>query len=291
VLVAATLVGGRSLYAGGPALWLGFGSFVFQPSEALKFLLVVFLAGYLADKRELLADASTQIGPLKLPPLPYLAPMGVLLGLSLSLLAVQGDLGAALLLFAISLGMLYLASSRLDYVLVGLAGFGAGAYLMYRQLSVVGTRVEIWLDPWSRAQESGYQLVQSMLALAGGGVMGTGIGFGSPADIPAVHTDFVYAAIVEELGMAGGTAILALYALLAIRGFRIAIVATDPFDRLLAAGLTFAIATQTLIIVGGVVRLIPLTGITLPFLSYGGSSMVVSAISVGLLLRVSAGRA
>jgi cell division protein FtsW (lipid II flippase) len=152
----------------------------------------------------------------------------------------------------------------------------------------VSTRVEIWRDPWSRAQETGYQLVQAMMALAGGGVMGTGIGFGAPIDIPAVHTDFVYAAVVEEIGMAGGAAILALYALLALRGFRIAIAAQDPFDRLLAAGLTFALATQTLIIVGGVVRLIPLTGITLPFLSYGGSSMLVSAISVGLLMRISA---
>ncbi len=286
-LVAATLVGGRSLLPGGPALWLGVGQFVFQPSEALKLLLVVFLAGYLADKRELLADAATQVGPLRLPPLPYLAPMGILLGLSLALLGVQGDLGAALLLFAISLGMLYLASSRLDYVLGGLAAFAAGAYVMYGRIAVVATRVAIWRDPWSRAQETGYQLVQAMMALAGGGVMGTGLGYGSPTDIPAVHTDFVYAAVVEELGLAGSAAVLALYALLALRGFRIAITATDPFERLLSAGLTFALASQTLIIVGGVVRLIPLTGITLPFLSYGGSSALVSAASVGLLLRVS----
>ena len=288
VTVAVTLLAGRSSEAGGPRLWLGVGPLAFQPSELLKLPLVVFLAGYLAERRELLADAATRLGPLRLLPLPYLAPLGVILGLSLLLLAAQGDLGAALLLFAIALGMLYLASSRLGYVAAGLVLFGMGAYIFKGFTAVAQTRVAIWLDPWSRASAEGFQVVQALMALAAGGVFGTGIGHGSPTDIPAVHTDFIYAALVEETGLAGSAAILALYALLVLRGFRIAIHAHDTFTRLLAAGLTFAIAIQTIIIVGGVVKLIPLTGITLPFMSYGGSSMVVSAVSAGLLLRASA---
>lgn len=286
-LVALTLVAGRSTAAGGPRLWLGLGPFTFQPSELLKLLLVIFLAGYLEDKQELLAQSATRLGRLRLPPLPYLAPLAVMLGLSLLLLAVQGDLGAALLLFAIALGMLYLASSRLDYILIGLALFAGGAVALYRYLGIVQTRVAIWLDPWSRAQEAGYQVVQSLMALAAGGVIGSGIGLGNATAIPAVHTDFVYAAVAEELGLAGATGLLMLYALLVVRGFRIAILAGSPFAQLLAAGLAFSIAIQAFIIIAGVVKLIPLTGITLPFLSYGGSSMLVSAISAGLLLRVS----
>lgn len=290
LLVAATLVGGRSIQSGGPRLWLGLGGLSFQPSEVLKLLLVVFLAGYLADKRELLSDATTRLGPLRLPPLPYLAPLAVMLGLSLVLLAAQGDLGAALLLFAISLGMLYLASSRLDYVVAGLALFAVGAYVLHGHIAVVATRVSIWRDPWSQAQDAGFQLIQSLMALAAGGVMGAGLGFGSPTSIPAVHTDFVYAAIVEELGLAGAAAVLALYALLVLRGFRIASLTAEPFERLLAAGLTLALAVQTFIIIGGVVKLIPLTGITLPFLSYGGTSVLTSSVGIGLVLRISAAR-
>ncbi len=286
LLVAGTLLGGRSLMPGAPRLWLGWGGLSFQPSEVLKLLLVVFLAGYLADKREILADAATRVGPLRFPPLPYLAPLAVMLGISLALLAAQRDLGAAFLLYAIALGMLYLASSRLDYVLAGLVLFAIGAYTMHGRIGVVDTRVAIWQDPWSQSQEAGYQLVQSLMALGGGGIMGTGLGFGSATDIPAVHTDFIYAAVVEELGLGGATALLAVYALLVLRGFRIASGASEPFARLLAAGLAFAIAVQTFIIVGGVVKLIPLTGITLPFLSYGGTSMLISSVSVGLMLRI-----
>jgi cell division protein FtsW (lipid II flippase) len=285
-LVALTLLFGRSTVPGGPRLWLGAGPFTMQPSELLKLLLVIFLAGYLDDKQELLAETHTRLGRLRLPPLPYLAPVAVMLGVSLALLAVQGDLGAALLLFAIALGMLYVASARLDYILVALGLFAAGAVVLHRHVGVVQTRVAIWLDPWSRSQETGYQLVQSLMALAAGGVIGSGIGLGAATAIPAVHTDFVYAAIAEELGLAGASAVLLVYAVLVLRGFRIAIRGGTPFVRLLAAGLAFSLAVQTFIIIAGVVKLIPLTGITLPLLSYGGSSMLVSAISLGLLLRI-----
>jgi cell division protein FtsW (lipid II flippase) len=287
-LVGFTLVAGRSATPGGPALWLGLGSLSFQPAELLKLLLVVFLAGYLEDRRELLSQAELRIGPLRLMPLAYLAPLGVVLGASLAILGVQGDLGAALLLYAITLGMLYLASLRASYVIGGLGLFAFGAWLLHGMLAIVRLRASIWLDPWSDAHDSGYQLIQGLMAIAGGGVTGTGIGLGAATSIPAVHTDFVYAAVVEELGLAGASALLLIYALIVLRGLRIAAQLQEPFQQLLAGGLAIALGVQTLVIVGGVIKLIPLTGITLPYLSYGGTSMLTSAVAVGLLLRLSA---
>ena len=287
-LVGVTLVAGRPAIPGGPALWLGIGPFTLQPSEVLKLLLVVAMAGYLADRRVLLAGAGSRLGPLRLPPLPYVAPLGVMLGLSLLLLAVQRDLGAALLLFAIALVLLYIASGRLAYVAFGGAAFSAGSLALHRLLGIVQTRTAIWLDPWSDAQGAGYQLVQALLAMGAGGVLGRGLGRGMPEAIPAVHTDFVYAAIVEELGVAGAAAVLMLYGILVLRGLRVAVAQRGPFEQLLAAGLAVALGCQALIILAGNLRLIPLTGITLPLLSHGGSSLLVSAVSVGLLLRLSA---
>lgn len=293
-LVGVTLVFGRSAVdaaPGAPRLWLGVGGLGFQPSEVMKLVLIVFLAGYIDDRRELLRDAGPRLGRWRLPPLPYLAPLGVMLGLSLALLVVQRDLGAALLLFAITLGMLYLATLRGDVVAVALAAFTAGAAVLHRHVDIVATRVAIWRDPWLDSHGSGFQLVQGLLAMAGGGLFGTGIGRGQPTAIPAVHTDYVFAAAVEELGVAGATAILALYGVLAWRGFTIALGARRSFDAHLAAGLTLGFVFQEAIIVGGNLRLMPLTGITLPFLSYGGSSLLVCAMSVGMLLRISRGAA
>ena len=287
MLIILTLFLGRSAIPGGPALWLGVGSLSFQPAELLKLLLVVFMAAYLEDKQELLSQANLRIGRLRLLPIAYLAPLGLVLGLSLALLAVQGDLGAALLLFSITLSMLFLASARIVYVIAGLASFAVGAMALYQKFAIVQARVSIWLDPWADPQGRGYQLIQALLAMAAGGVAGTGIGMGLPTNIPAVHTDFVYAAIVEELGLAGASAVLLLYALLMLRGMRIAVYAPTAFLQLLAGGLTIALTVQTLIIVGGVVRIIPLTGITLPFLSYGGTSILTSALAAGLLMRIS----
>jgi cell division protein FtsW (lipid II flippase) len=288
-LVALTLVAGSSPTPGGPPLWIRMGPFSFQPAEALKLLIVLFLAAYLDDKQEVLASASTRLGPLRLPPLPYLAPLAAMLGLSLALLAVQGDLGAALLLFLIGLAMLFLASGRASYVVGSLLLFGAGAWLLLWRLPVVQTRVAIWLDPWADAHGAGYQLVQSLMALAAGGATGTGLARGLPTAIPAVHTDFVYAAVAEELGLAGAAAVVVLYLLLAHRGFRVALAARSTFGAILAAGLTVALTVQSLIIIAGVVRLVPLTGITLPFLSQGGSSVLASSLAVGLLLHVDGG--
>jgi len=286
-LVALTLVFGRHPMGSGARLWLGLGSFLFQPSELLKILLVVFLASYLDEKRELLALADIRLGPLRLPPLPYLGPLLLMWGFSMVLLIWQRDLGAAFLFFAIFLAMLYLASSRASYVWMGLVFFVAGVLVIVRFFAHVQTRVAIWLDPWADAAGRSYQVVQGLLALASGGVFGRGLGQGYPTYIPAVHTDFVLAAIGEELGLAGAVAVVALYILLVHRGFRIALSSGDSFAQLLAAGLTAILGFQTLIIVAGVLRLIPLTGVTLPFVSYGGSSLVASFFIVGLLLRIS----
>ncbi len=289
VLVAATLVLGRGPAPDAPRLWLGVGRWQFQPSEVLKLLLVVFLAGYLADRGALLRGTSTRLGRVRVPPVPYLAPLAVMLGASLVLLAAQRDLGAALLLYAIGVGMLYLASGKGSYVVAGLVAFAIGAWALQGHVDVVRVRTAVWRDPWADASGAGYQLVQSTMALGAGGVLGTGLGEGQPTAIPAVHTDFVYAAVVEELGLAGSSALLGLYAVLYIRGWMVAMRARDAYAGYLSAGLTMALWIQTVVIVGGILRLFPITGITLPFLAYGGTSMITSSAAAGLLVRVSGG--
>jgi len=286
-LVAATFFFGVDVSGGGDRLWLGIGPLVFQPSELLKVLLVVFLASYLEERRELLARAVYRLGPLRLPPLPYLGPLAVMWAISLALLVAQRDLGAALLFFGIYLAMLYMASGKTSYVLAGLGLFLAGSWVAWRVFPHVQIRVSVWLNPWVEAAGSGYQTVQGLLAFASGGILGVGLGYGYPSYIPAVHTDFVLAAIGEEMGLAGALAVLALYLLLVYRGFHVALRAHDPFAQLLAAGLTATLALQTLIIVAGNLKVIPLTGITLPFVSYGGSSLITNFLVIGLLLRIS----
>lgn len=289
-LVLVTMVLGVDPNGSGARLWLGLGGIYFQPSELLKILLVVFFAAYLDDYRELLAYAGPRLGPFRLPPLPYLAPLLAMFGVSQAVLIGQRDLGAALLFFGIFLSMLYVASGRVSYVLLGAALFLVGAQLAQALFGVVRTRVMIWLDPWSLADSSGYQMVQALMAFGAGGVFGRGLTYGYPNYIPAVHTDFIIAAVGEELGLAGTLAVLALYMLLVERGLRAALDCRDSFGTLLATGLTSVIGIQALVILGGTLRLIPLTGITLPFVSYGGSSILANFLLLGLLLRVSAER-
>jgi cell division protein FtsW len=210
--------------------------------------------------------------------------------LSQAILFWQRDLGAALLFFGIFLSMLYVASGRGSYVVIGGLLFLVGAWLAYLAFSHVQLRVSIWLDPWSQREGAGYQIVQALLALGSGGIVGSGLGEGYPGYIPAVHTDFVIAAIGEELGLAGSLATVALYMLFLARGLRAALDSPDGFRALLAAGLTAVVAIQMLVILGGTLRLMPLTGITLPLVSYGGSSVLANFILLGLLLRVSAER-
>ncbi len=289
-LILATFLFGVDPNNSGVRAWFNFGLFLFQPSELLKIVLVIFLASYLNEHREVVA-ARYQIGPLPLPPLPYLAPLIGMWGLAMGLIIVQRDLGAALMLFSVFLAMLYVATGRGWYVIAGLGAFGAGSYVLYNVVSVVKTRVTIWLDPWASAQGSGYQLVQAIYALASGGVFGTGLGRGLPTVVPAAHTDFVFTALAEELGLAGGLGVLIVYLLLIFRGYHIAVRVSGRFrgfEQLLAVGLTTIIAVQTFIIIGGNLRAIPLTGVTLPFISYGGSSVLMNFLIVALLLRISA---
>jgi cell division protein FtsW (lipid II flippase) len=277
---------------GGARLTLRIGPVSGQPSELLKVILVVFLAGYLAENRKVLAEASTRMGPLRLPPLPYLLPMLAMWGIALAIVIVQSDLGAALLYFLVFLSLVYVATRRTSYVILGLFLFAAGGFALYELVPRVQERIDIWLNPWADAQGAGYQVIRGLYAYGRGGILGTGIGAGLPQvgtipSIPAIHTDFIFAGIAEEMGMLGALALLALYVVIAERGFRIAALAVDDFRALLATGLTLVIVVQAAIIAGGNLRVVPLTGITLPLVSYGGSSLLVNGAVIGLLLALS----
>jgi cell division protein FtsW (lipid II flippase) len=288
-LLALTIIWGVNPLGVGDRLWLSIGRlFYFQPSEILKVILIIFMASYLAEKRELLVLTDLRIGRLRLPPLSYLAPLLLMWGFSLILLLWQQDLGAALLFLSAFLSMIYVATGRQFYVWTGIAmliGIAVAGYFLYDRIQLRGT---IWLDPWSDPRGQAYQIVQSLLAFASGGLIGTGVGLGHPTPyIPVVHTDFVFAAIGEEWGLLGAIGLLLVLLILVVRGLRTAMRARTPFVSLLAAGLAAMLGWQSVIIVGGTTKLIPLTGITLPFVSYGGSSMLVSCIMVGLLIRAS----
>jgi cell division protein FtsW (lipid II flippase) len=290
LLVLPALPGlGRTI--NGASLWVGIGPLVFQPGEFAKVLLVVFLAGYLRDNREMLSMGGGHYG---LPSPKHFGPLLVIWGGAMLVLFQTNDLGGGLLYFAIFLAMIYVATGRWPYVAIGLALFTLGAWALFRiGPAHLEGRISIWLDPWKDPFDAGYQLVQSIYAIAGGGLWGTGLGRGvllTPEGntyIPFLETDFIYSAIAQELGLAGGAAVILLYLLFVYRGFRVAMQAADGFSKLLAAGLTATLAIQTFIIIGGVSGLIPLTGITLPFVSYGGSSIVANFLLLGLVLMVS----
>lgn len=275
----------------GARLWVGIGPLQFQPAEIGKVLLVIFLASYLNARKELLAVATRRIGPIALPEPRHLAPLLVAWGVSLVVLFLERDLGSSLLFFGIVVVMLWVATGRGAYLGLGFVLFAVGAYAGYAMFDHVQARVQVWLhvfDP-KLIQDQGYQLAQSLFSLATGGIAGTGLGQGNPQFIPDAHTDFVFSAVGEELGLLGAMGMLMLFILLIFRGFRAAVRSADGFGQLLATGLSTVLALQTFVIVGGVTRLIPLTGITLPFVSYGGSSLVANFVLLALLIRVSAG--
>lgn len=287
-LILATIVAGVDINGAGYRRWIGLHGYYFQPVEVLKPMLVIFFAAYLDEKRELLAGARLELGRLRLPPFQYLAPLVAVWAISLLLLVKQNDLGSALLFLGIFLAMIYVGTSRAIYPITGLALFILGAVAAYHLFPHVRQRTEIWLDPWAYATGSGYQLIQGLIALAVGGIGGQGLGQGHPVPfVPVVTTDFILAAIGEELGLAGIAALLFLLLFLVFRGLAIAITAEDGFRKLLAAGLMAILAIQTVVIVGGTTRLMPLTGVPLPFLSYGGSSALADFLIIGLLLKVS----
>ena len=289
-LLALTFVFGTDV--NGARLTLSIGPISGQPSELLKVILVVFLAGYLSENRSLLAEESTRLGPIRLPPIPYLAPMVAMWAIALGIVVVQRDLGAALLFFALFLALLYVATGRGAYVAGGLVLFVAGSWVLYNLFGHVQQRVDNWLDPWRDPQGAGFQTVQALYAFARGGILGDGLGGGLPTiggrlPVPAVHTDYPLAALGEELGLIGLLAILGLYLVVVTRGLRIAAAAHDDFRAILAAGLSLVIGIQAFIIAAGNLKLIPLTGITLPLISYGGSSLLANALVAGLLLALS----
>ncbi len=281
----------------GARLWVHIGSFRFQPGELAKIFLIVFLAGYLREKREVLAQGRLKdVGPLL-----------VIWGGAMLVLVQTNDLGSALLYFGIFLAMLYIATARVSYVAVGLALFVGAGFVAYRSIAHVQDRVTIWIQPWTdhkvlcaqtgtlalRQDCESYQLVKSLYSIGNGGFAGAGLGKGTFTTtegqplIPFLNTDFIYSALAQELGLVGAAALLLVFMLFVARGMKIALQAGDGFSKLLAAGLTFGFALQTFIIVGGVLRLIPLTGITLPFVSYGGSSVVANFLLLAGLLLVS----
>ncbi|MBX6390803.1 MAG: FtsW/RodA/SpoVE family cell cycle protein [Frankia sp.] len=273
----------------GARLWLRLGPFSFQPSEVSKILLMIFFAGFLGRQSDVLSMHSRSVLGLKLPRPRDLGPVIVAWLASLGVLVLQRDLGSSLLLFAMFLVILYVATERVSWVLIGVGLFSLGAFIAYHLFSHVQVRVEGWLHAFAgdNPDTTSYQLVQGLFGFAAGGITGTGLGQGHPDKVPYANTDFIMASLGEELGLTGVMAILTIYLLVVVRGLRAALGARDPFGKLFAAGLAATLAFQVFVQVGGVMRLIPLTGITLPFVSYGGSSIVANAAIIALLLRIS----
>jgi cell division protein FtsW (lipid II flippase) len=290
-LLIVTIVLGTTV--NGAHLWIRAFGFSIQPSEFAKLAIVVFLAGYLDDKKVLLSVPDRHVLGVPFPAPKYLGPLLIMWVLSLAMLVFMKDFGMALLFMSIFIALMYMATARIVYVVTGVGLFAvAGAIAVYA-VPHVQERFSIWLDPWADAQGSGYQLLQSLFTIADGGVVGAGFGRGylllanhKPV-VPFLETDFIFTAVANEMGILGAAGIILVYMLFAWRGFRIAVYAPDGFSKLLAAGLATAFALQTFIIIGGVTRLIPLTGITLPFVSYGGSSITANLMLVALLLMVS----
>jgi cell division protein FtsW (lipid II flippase) len=272
----------------GARIWIGIGRVNFEPWEAVKILMVVFFAAYLEEFREVIAHPR-RFGPIPIPPVPYLLPILAMWAIAMAVVIFEKDLGASLLFLGIFLAMLYLATGEAFYTLIGLVLLIAGGFVVYHAFGHVQVRVDTWLRPFAEDLRfgAGYQIVQGLFALANGGLFGAGLGNGMPERIPVVWSDFVFNAFAEETGFAGAAALLAMYLLFVYRGMLIALRAPTPFLQLLAAGLSFIVAFQTLVIVGGNARLIPLTGVTLPFVAYGGSSLVTNFMLVALLIRVS----
>ncbi len=269
-----------------PRLWLQFWDVYYQPSELLKLTLVGFLASYLADHWLSLRFSATQRGL----PASFYAPIGLMWGLSVAILLWQRDMGSATIFFMVSMLMLYIASGRLMILIVGTGLLILAGTLGYFIFDVVALRMDIWLNPWADADNTSFQLVQSLMAFSAGGIIGQGIGQGAPEFIPVVHSDFIFSAMAEEWGLIGVLSTLAIMLILVLRGLRIALVNQNrPYRALFAAGLSLMIGVQSLLIMGGTLRLWPLTGVTLPFVSYGGSSLLTSYVILGLLLVLSEG--
>jgi cell division protein FtsW (lipid II flippase) len=278
----------------GAYLGVKLGPIAFQPAEFSKIAIVVFLASYLREHREVLIVGSRRILGVTLPPLKHFGPMLVVWGASMFMLVFIRDLGSSLMFFAAFLALLYVATGRFSFVVIGMAMFFLGAWFFATTVPHVHDRVEIWLHPYSDPQGTGYQILQSIFSQADGGLFGRGFGQAlitvpgtHAALLPAAQTDTIYSLIVNEVGLFGACGLILVYLLIAARGFKVALLAADGFSKLLATGLTAVFAIQAFVIIGGVTRVIPLTGVTLPFISYGGSSIVANFVLLALLLLIS----
>jgi len=287
ILLMLPLAPGIGKSINGSRIWVGFGGFGFQPGELAKIVFAIFFASYLVEKRELLAMGNRRIGPIALPELKHLGPIILAWSASLVVMISQRDLGSSLLFFALFIVMLWVATQRSSFLVVGMGLFAVGSYYAWKAFDHVQRRVDVWIDPWQDPDGKGYQIVQAMFEMGPGGIGGTGLGQGGTITIPFAESDFIFAVIAGELGLLGATLVLIAFLVLIGTGLRISVRADNSFDKLLATGLTTMLGLQAFIIIGGVTRVLPLTGLTLPFVSYGGSSLVANYILIALLVRIS----
>ena len=290
-LLLLTIVAGTEV--NGARLWIRFAGFSIQPSEFAKIAIIIFLAGYLDDKKELLSLPTGKVLGIAVPRARYFAPLIALWLVTLAMLVFMKDFGMSLLFLSLFVALIYMATARVAYVIAGAVLFVLGAAASFHYVAHVHERFVVWIDPWRTAATTGYQVLQSLYAIADGGLFGAGFGRGyllypnKAPIVPDMPTDFIFSAIANELGLVGGVGLILCLLLFTWRGYAIAVMAPDGFSKLLAAGLATAFGLQSFIIIGGVTRLIPLTGVTLPFVSYGGSSITANLILVALLLMVS----
>lgn len=281
------LVPGLGAEINGARIWVRIGPASIQPGEIAKVILATFFASYLADKKDLLSLKAHQFGPIQLPAFKYFGPLVFAWGLTIVVMVLQRDLGTSLLFFTLFLVMVYVATGRSIYVFSGLSLFLSGGVLSWLAFSHVRVRVDTWLDPFSDVKGTGFQISEAQFALADGGLTGTGLGLGTPTKIPVVESDMIFAAFGEELGLLGATALLVIFLLFVSSGVRIALSASSEFERLLSTGLILLLGFQAFVIIGGTLRILPLTGVTLPFVSYGGSSLISNYVILAILMRIS----
>jgi cell division protein FtsW (lipid II flippase) len=286
-LLLLPLVPGIGEDINGARLWIHLGSLNFQPGEIAKLALAIFFASVMVERGDLLSQATRRIGRFLVLDPRYLAPILAAWGISLLIFLAENDLGSSFLFFALFIGMLWVATGRTYYLGLGAILFGFGSFFALKVIGHAKSRVQSWLNPWPHATTTGYQIIQGTFAIAAGGLFGEGPGQSNASHLPEASTDLIFAVIADELGLVGASALLFGYLLMVGTGLRVAMRCDRPFEKLLATGLSLIIGVQTFVIVGGVTRLIPLTGITLPFVSYGGSSLIANYILLALLLRIS----